>query len=393
MSRGLTPPGRRRSPPESSATSGACADHPTSDVKGCSPPLFVGFRPGRDRREGVSPLLLLMLAAAPPVQRTELFARSVDGVRVAIREVRPARPQAGVDPIILLHGARVPAIGSFDLPVPGGSLAEDLALRTGARVFLPDVRGYGRSDRSAAMSEPPEKSRPLSRSFEVVRDVDAVVRTVLARTGARQVTLLGWATGGLWAGQYAALWPERVRTLILLNALYGGSTVHPMVGPGSSLADPAHPDRLSPDLGGYGRADAASLLRPWDRSLGADPAARRDPAIAEAYVKAALASDPESGRTSPPSLRTPLGALEDSFFQASGRHLYDAGSITAAVVLVRGSADFWSRPEDVQSFAHDAVRARSVRIVEIPEGTHFLHLERGEAGRARLLEVVGETVR
>jgi pimeloyl-ACP methyl ester carboxylesterase len=339
------------------------------------------------------PLASLLLLAVLPVSRTELRVTTADGVHVAVRELRPPAPRAGAEPIVLLHGARVPGIGSFDLPVAGGSLAEDLAVLTGARVYVPDVRGYGRSDRPAAMSRPAGESRPLCRSFEVVRDVDAVVRTVLARTGARQVTLLGWATGGLWAGQYASLWPGRVGHLVLLNALYGGAAVHPMVGPGSSLADTAHPDRLSPDLGGYARAEAASLLRPWDRTLGDDPSARRAPAIAEAYVREALASDPESGRTSPPSLRAPLGALEDSFFQASGRRLYDAGSITGVVLLVRGSADFWSRPEDVQAFAHDAVHARSVRIVEIPGGTHFLHLERAGAGRAQLLEVLGETLR
>jgi len=341
----------------------------------------------------MSPLLVLLLAATPAVQRTELVTRSVDGVRLAIREVRPARLQPGVDPIILLHGARVPGIGSFDLRMPGGSLAQDLAERLGTRVYVPDVRGYGRSERPAAMDRPAAESRPLSRSYEVVRDVDAIARQVLARTGARQVTLLGWATGGLWAGHYAALWPERVGHLVLLNSLYGGSPVHPMVGPGSSIADPKHPDRLSPELGGYARADAASLLRPWDRALGPDPTARRDPAVAEAYAREALASDPEAGAASPPSMRAPLGALEDSFVQASGRRLYDASAITASVLFVRGANDFWSRPEDVQAFVHDATRARTVRVLEIPGASHFLHLERPEAGRARFLDGVAEALR
>jgi len=341
----------------------------------------------------MSPFLLILLAAPQPIQRAELRVTTADGVHLAVRELRPTTARAGAEPLVLLHGARVPAVGSFDLPVPGGSLAEDLALRTAARVYLPDARGYGRSDRPSAMSRPAEESRPLSRSFEVIRDVDAVVRMVLARTGARQVTLIGWATGGLWAGQYAALWPERVGHLVLLNALYGGSAVHPMIGPGSSIADPKQPDRIAPDLGGYARADAASLLRPWDRSLGAEPAARRDPAVAEAYVREALASDPDARSTTPPSLRAPLGALEDSFVQASGRRLYDSGSITAAVLLVRGSADFWSRREDIHAFVHDAVRARSVEVLEIPGGTHFLHLERSDAGRAALLERVSELLR
>lgn len=50
-------------------------------------------------------------------------------------------------------------------------------------------------------------------------------------------------------------------------------------------------------------------------------------------------------------------------------------------------------PEDVQAFAHDAVHARSVRAVEIPGGTHLLHLERASAGRAQLLELLGEALR
>jgi hypothetical protein len=87
------------------------------------------------------PLFALLLAAPQPVQRTELQVTTADGVHIAVREVRAETARPGIEPIVLLHGARVPAIGSFDLPVPGGSLAEDLALRTGARVYLPDARG------------------------------------------------------------------------------------------------------------------------------------------------------------------------------------------------------------------------------------------------------------
>ncbi len=94
-----------------------------------------------------------------------------------------------------------------------------------------------------------------------------------------------------------------------------------------------------------------------------------------------------------PDKARPGGAIEDSFVQASGRRLYDAGDITAVVLLVRGTADFWSRPEDLQAFAHDAVHARRVRVLEIPGGSHFLHLERAEAGRAALLDALSETLR
>jgi len=43
----------------------------------------------------MSPMLALLLAAAAPVQRAELTARTTDGVRVSFREVRPARPAPG----------------------------------------------------------------------------------------------------------------------------------------------------------------------------------------------------------------------------------------------------------------------------------------------------------
>jgi pimeloyl-ACP methyl ester carboxylesterase len=40
------------------------------------------------------------------------------------------------------------------------------------------------------------------------------------------------------------------------------------------------------------------------------------------------------------------------------------------------------------NLAHDAVRARSVRIVIIPNATHFVHLDRPERGRNQLLREV-----
>ena len=118
------------------------------------------------------------LATLATVQRSEFHVTTSDGVRIAVREVRPTHRLLGVEPVVLLHGARVPGIASFDLPVAGGSLAEDLSRRLGVAVFIPDARGYGRSERPAAMDRPAAGTRPLSRAHLVVRDVDAVVQAV-----------------------------------------------------------------------------------------------------------------------------------------------------------------------------------------------------------------------
>jgi pimeloyl-ACP methyl ester carboxylesterase len=324
------------------------------------------------------------LAASDALGRETLFATSDDGVRLHVREVRPTAPRG--TPLILLHGARAPGVASFDLPVAGGSLAGDLALRLNRSVYVMDARGYGASQRPAAMARPPEESRPLSRAFEVVRDIDAVRKLAARRSGSQRVGLIGWATGGLWAGFYAALRPETVDGLAMFNALYGGGDVHPMLGPGSAFAQPGQPRRFDPATGGYGLYPAASLIGVWERNIpSADKDAWRDPAIARALAAAVLASDPDSDRHAPPQFRAPLGALEDSFYQACGRRLYDAGSITAPTLLLRSEHDFWSRQADLDAFTADAGRAPSVRAVTLPGATHFVHLDRPERGRDRLL--------
>lgn len=334
---------------------------------------------------------LLLAAVVPPasaadVVRRDFHVSTVDDVRIHVREVAVPDNRAGA-PLILIHGARVPGVASFDLPVAGGSLAADLAERSGRPVYVMDARGYGGSERPAAMSRPPEASQPLSRAYEVVRDIDAVVDAV-SRSG-EPVALLGWATGGMWMAFHASLHPRKVGHLVTLNALYGGSDRHGMLGAESGTADPAHPDRLNPDIGGYAFSSAASLFGGWDRSIPLqDKDAWRDPAVAAAYAEAALASDPESGRRDPPAFRHPKGAIEDSFYQAAGRRLFDASSITARVLLVHAGRDFWSRPEDVAAFVHDAVHSRGVRVLELPEATHFVHLDRAERGRARLIDAI-----
>jgi pimeloyl-ACP methyl ester carboxylesterase len=322
------------------------------------------------------------------VARSDFRVTTADGVGLHVREVRPAGPAEG-EPLILVHGARVPGLASFDLDVAGGSLAADLAQRLGRVVFVLDARGYGGSDRPDAMFRPARESRPLSRAFEVVRDIDAVVEAARRRAGAQAVGLLGWATGGMWSAYYASLWPEKVNRLVVLNALYGGSAVHPTLGPGSANADPEDGRRFNRTVGGYALYERPSLFPVWDRTIPvSDKSEWRDPAIAEAYGRAALASDPESEKRLPVTFRAPLGAIEDSFYQASGRRLFDAASISAHVLVVRSELDFWSRPEDAAALVRDASRAQSVRTVTLPQATHFVHLDRPERGRDELLTEV-----
>lgn len=293
---------------------------------------------------------------------------------LAVREVRPGSVRAG-RPVLLLHGARVPGVASFDLPVPGGSFAGDLAL-AGHRVYVVDARGYGGSARPAVMSAPPEANPPAVTGDQVVADLDAVVRWL----GAEQVDLIGWATGGHWAAWYASEHPHRVANLVVHNSLYGATAGHPMF-------------RERP-AGAYRLSTADQLLPAWDGSIPVrDKTEWRDPAVTESYVDMAMASDPAAGDRDPPGFRAPNGAMLDSYHLANGTQLWDAHRIRARTLVVRGEYDFWSRPADLTTLAADLTSTNEVRAVPLTGATHHVHLDRPSKGRDRLLAEINTWLR
>jgi len=336
-------------------------------------------------------LLALAFFTAPmcraEVVRHDYHVPGDDGGSLFVREVRRADVKDG-KPILLIHGARVPGLPSFDLDVANGSLAADLA-RHKLAVYIMDIRGYGGSTRPPEMSQPAEGHAPLVRSDTAVRDIGSVVEWIRQKTGQPRVALFGWATGGSWAGYYTTLHFERVSGLIMLNALYGGSDQHPMLGHGTDLEDPRQPGHLNPAIGAYRLNTESSLFGVWDRSIPeTDKAEWRDPAIAQAYAKAALDTDPTAATRTPPSFRSPNGALEDGFYQAIGRKLWDASFIRVPTLIVTSELDFWSRPADRELLRSELVHSPKVKVVVIPGATHFVHLDRPEHGRNLLIDEV-----
>jgi pimeloyl-ACP methyl ester carboxylesterase len=321
------------------------------------------------------------------IRRHDFRVPGEPGITLAVRELVDTGADQGRVPVTLLHGARVPGVASFDLPVDGGSLAADLA-HAGHRVFIMDARGYGGSSRPG--QDGPQSGDALVRSDEVVRDLGAVVNAVKTRTGTSRIALLGWATGAHWAGMYASQNPDRVSHLVIYNGLYGAHAGHKALGAGSDTADPNEPTRFNSNkFGAYQRHTAESLLPSWDRSIPSeDKAAWRDPSVVKAYQEAALASDPTAASRNPPAFRAPSGAMADSFELASGRKLWDAAAITAAVLILRSERDFWSRPEDVTTLERDLTTAANVHAVTIPDATHYVHLDRAEKGRAAFMAEV-----
>jgi pimeloyl-ACP methyl ester carboxylesterase len=108
-----------------------------------------------------------------------------------------AEGPVGGPPVVLVHGLG----GGAD---DWRNLAPHLA-KAGFRVYLPDLPGYGRSQRPAEFSySVPDEAAVVVGFFDVL--------------GLKQVDLGGWSMGGWIVERIASEHSERVRRLILIDA-------------------------------------------------------------------------------------------------------------------------------------------------------------------------------
>jgi pimeloyl-ACP methyl ester carboxylesterase len=324
----------------------------------------------------------LALAADARIAQQDYRIPSVDaGIQLFVRMKAPeGKTAVGPDDVVLfVHGATYPSTPDFDLQYEDYSWA-DWLVRRGYVVYMFDKRNYGGSTREKAMDEPPAANPPLSRSYQVVRDLGAVVDHIRQKHKLEAVTLVGWSWGAMTSGYFASLHPEKVRKLVLYAPLYSYPR-HTNLGAGSGLQDKRSPSQFNAKMGAYRTNSAAQNQARWDGEIPVEDKSRyREQGVVDAFAAAALATDPTSGTRNPPALRAPNGVLEDSFYQATGRPLWNAANITAPTLVIAGEYDSWSFPEDREGLMRDLVHARSKRSVLVKDATHFMLFEkkRGE---------------
>ena len=318
------------------------------------------------------------IAQGAEVSKTDFSIDSVDpGIKLFLREKMAAGNTKFADDniVLFLHGATSPSSCDFDLPYKDYSWADWLAKR-GYVVYMGDYRNYGGSTREAAMDEPAAKNQPLTRSYLALRDVEAMVDWIKAKRGVKQVTVIGWSWGAMMAGYYASLHSENVRKLVLYAPLYNFND-HTNLGPGSGLQNKRKPLEFNFALGAYRLASEAANTARWNGEIPLDNKDEyRDPALPAEFWKACLATDPTSDTRTPASLRAPNGVLEDSFYQATGRPLWNAANIYAPTLVIAGQYDTWSYPEDREGLMRDLVHAPVKQSVLIPDATHFVLFEK-----------------
>lgn len=338
-------------------------------------------------------MLCAMLAAAPEAKmvKNDFFIDAVDpGIRLFVREKRVEGTRATGDNVVLfVHGATFPSTPDFDLQYEDYSWADWMA-RRGYVVYLFDKRNYGYSTREKAMDEPASANPPVSRSYLVIRDIGAVVDHIRQKEQVPRVTLIGWSWGAMTAGYYASLHSEKLHKLVLYAPLYD-NPLHTNLGAGSGLQDKRVPWQFNSAMGAYRLGTGEANNKRWDGEIPVqDKSQYREQGVQDAFNAAALATDPTSNSRNPPSLRAPNGVLEDSFYQATGRRMWNAANICVPTLVIAGEDDSWSFPQDREGLMRDLTHAPQKRHVTLPHATHFVLFEKQ---RFRFFEEIDQFLR
>jgi pimeloyl-ACP methyl ester carboxylesterase len=305
-------------------------------------------------------------SAAPAALAAEdLMVPSADaGVSLFMRNKAPAGMStfSAEKTVLFVHGATYPSETAFDLRLGGVSWMEYIASR-GYDVWLVDVRGYGRSSKTAALSQPPGANPPFANTEDAVRDVATAVDFILKRRGIAKLNLVGWSWGTTTMALYTTRHNERVNKLVL----YAPVWTPPTVG-----QPPA------PPTAAYRTITVEAARQRWVAGVPADKQAALIPAgWFDTWARAILDSDPEGARQSPPVLRAPNGTMVDILGGwLQGRRLYDAEQIRVPTLLIKAEWDLDTPAAMAQGLFASLKNTPYKSYIEVGEGTHTLMLEK-----------------
>jgi len=319
-----------------------------------------------------------MAFAQAEIVKVDQFIDGADsGVKLFVRN-KFAEPRIKVtnnNVVLFIHGATFPSTPDFDLQFQDYSWA-DWMVNHGYIVYMFDKRNYGFSSREKAMDEPAKNNRPVTRSYQAIRDINSVVDFIRKKEGVEKINLIGWSWGATTAGFYTSLDSEKVNKLVLYAPAYAYQN-HTNLGAGTILQNKRNPDEFNYTLGAYRLGSKAANDARWDGEIPLeDKDSIRDPAVRDAFAIEALKTDPTSESRNPPSLRAPNGVLEDSFMQATGRPIWNASSIYVPTLVIAGEFDTWSFPQDRAMVMRDLTNAPFKKNVLIKNATHFMLFEK-----------------
>jgi len=305
-------------------------------------------------------------APEPRIVMEEMFVQAKDpGIQIYVRNKHLAGTSrfASQKTVLFVHGATYPAETSFDLRLDGLSWMDYIA-QHGYDVYLMDVRGYGRSTRPPEMNAPPDQNAPIADTETAVRDISAVVDSILARRNLQKLDLMGWSWGTSTMATYTAANPGKVERLVLYAPLW--------------LRETASLIQANGPVGAYRTVLRDAAFNRWMTGVPENKKADLIPAgWFDQWWNATLATDPVGSKENPPVLRAPAGVVADGQkFWSSGKPTYDPAKITVPVLLIQAEWDHDLPPYMARTLFSLLVNAPEKRYVMIGEGTHTVIMEK-----------------
>lgn len=288
-----------------------------------------------------------------------------DGTRLRLWEASAPSPDRAV---LFVHGATYASRAIFAPRGAPGSTWLGSVPDAGAAGFALDIRGYGDSERPAAMEGPPDAAEPPVRADAAAADLRDAVDAVGARVDC-DVHLVATSWGTIVAGRLLdGDDPPDLASLTLHAPVYRPD---PALVEGFDLGEPPR---------AYRTVAREEARRRWDDQLpGESPSRHRggdgdsDPTF-DAFWRTLADSGQE---TDDGTIVAPNGTLLDLRDAAAGEPGYDPAAIDVPTLVVRGSLDPTStRPDACALYDALSVPGDETEYAEIGGGTHFVHLER-----------------
>ncbi len=293
------------------------------------------------------------------------------GLRLFLRHLPPSHTTtAGTKSVLFVHGASFPSALAAAFPFGGHSWMEDLS-QAGIDSWALDFMGYGGSDRYPQMSDPAATGAPLLQAEEASQQIETAMRFIHDQQHGGKISIIAHSWGTLPSGLFATRHPDLLDRLVLFGPV---ALRHEQ--PDKNSANEAAPawnvtvEAQRKRFYGYVPRGEAPVLAASDMAL---------------WGPAYLASDPNSAKRTPPSVRVPYGPLADIDLAWSGHFPYDPARIRVPVLIVRGEWDDVTTNRDAH-WLYEGLRSAPIkRDIIISRGTHVMHLE---ASRSQLYREV-----
>jgi heme-degrading monooxygenase HmoA/pimeloyl-ACP methyl ester carboxylesterase len=261
--------------------------------------------------------------------------------------------------VLYVHGATFPSALSIAHRFDGQSW-RDVLCDAGFSVWGLDFYGFGGSDRYPEMSQAADSNAPLGLAAESAEQLIVAAKFILEREGRSTLSMISHSWGSMPVGRFAGSHPTLLDRWVLF----------------APIARREPPRYLPLPSGPAWRMISAEDQ--WKRFV-EDVPVNEPPVLQrqhfDEWAQKYLATDPASGNSNPPAVKTPAGPFVEILRAWHGQLAYDPAAVQAPIAIVRGAWDGLVTDSDAQWLFEAFSRASIKHDTKIGRGTHLMHLE------------------